>query len=267
MSDYPFGISGCFRLRDESQFMEAAILSHLPYLDEAVLVVQPSEDDTVERAERLGAEHPNKIRIAYYHWPVDWIDTPGFYEKNPDDWGHLVHLSNWALSQCRYSWIAKIEGDVICLSTFGKIVEQVKQRPDEPHYYGRVILNVAGDQCDQISLQHPRNAGWDIGVFPNSPKYRFTRKGKHVNIFIGPDRTCMGWSGLHMQRSKAPHTQRIRDTGPVVPFTVENVQEALSAFNQNMDYVGIDDPLGERCLYEKEWINHYLEGETCLIPA
>ena len=84
MSDYPFGISGCFRLRNESQFMEVAILSHLPYLDEAVLVVQPSEDDTVERAEKLAAEYPNKIRVAYYWLKVDWIDTPGFYEKDPN---------------------------------------------------------------------------------------------------------------------------------------------------------------------------------------
>ena len=29
----------------------------------------------------------------------------------------------------------------------------------------------------------------------------------------------------------------------------------------------LDDSLGEDCLYEKEWIEYYLEGETCLIPA
>jgi hypothetical protein len=263
---YPFGISGCFRLRNESQFMETAILSHLPYLDEAVLVVQPSEDDTIERAERLAAEH-EKIRVEFYPYIVDWIDTPGFYEKDPDLPGHLVHLSNWALSKCRYSWIAKTEGDVICLTAFGKIVERIHQEPDKQHYYGRVILNVAGEHCDQISLEHPRNAGWDVGVFPNQEKYKFTRKGKCENIFIGPARTCVGWSGLHMQRSKAPHTQRIRDTGPIVPFTKENTQEALRVFNQTMDYVGIDNPLGEDCLYEKDWINHYLQGETCLIPV
>jgi hypothetical protein len=246
--------------------METAILSHLPYLDEAVLVVSPSEDDTVERAERLAAEH-EKIRVEFYPYIVDWIDTPGFYEKDPDLPGHLVHLSNWALSKCRYSWIAKTEGDVICLSSFERIIEQVYKRPDELHYYGRVILNVAGELCDEISMKYPRNAGWDAGVFPNNLKYKFTRQGKFEKIFIGPDRTCMGWSGLHMKRCKDPHFQRIRDTSPNTPFTKENVQEALLAFNITMDYVGIDNPLGEDCLYEKKWINHYLQGETCLIPA
>ena len=265
MTDYPFGISGCFRLRNESQFMEVAILSHLPYLDEAVLVVQPSEDDTIMRAERLAAEH-EKIRVEFYPYIVDWIDTPGFYEKDPDQPGHLVHLSNWALSKCSYSWIAKIEGDVICLTTFGKIVERVHIEPDLKHYYGRVILNVAGEFCDQISMNHPRNAGWDIGVFPNDPKYKFTRQGKFESLYIGPDRTCMGWSGLHMKRCKAQNLQ-IGDMEPWGNFTEHRVRSALIEFNRKMDYVGIDDPLGKDCLYEKEWINHYLEGETCLIPA
>jgi hypothetical protein len=53
----PFGFSGCFRLRNESQFMETAILSHLPWLHEAVLVVQPSEDDTIEKAYRMANDH------------------------------------------------------------------------------------------------------------------------------------------------------------------------------------------------------------------
>lgn len=265
MSDYPFGISGCFRLRNESQFMETAILSHLPYLDEAVLVIQPSEDDTIERAERLASEH-EKIRVEFYPYIVDWIDTPGFYKNDPDLPGHLVHLSNWALSKCQYSWIAKIEGDVICLTTFANIVKRVHDQPDLRHYYGRVILNVAGELCDQISMKHPRNAGWDIGVFPNDPKYKFTRGGKFESLYIGPDRTCMGWSGLHMKRCKAQH-QRIREREPWADFAMLNVEEALKEFNQKMDYVGIDNPLGEDCLYEKLWINHYLQGETCPILA
>ena len=70
-----------------------------------------------------------------------------------------------------------------------------------------------------------------------------------------------------MQRCKDPYFQRIRDTGPCIPFEKWKVQAALMKFNAEMEYVGIDNPLGEDCLYEKEWINHYLEGETCLIPA
>jgi hypothetical protein len=250
----PMGISGCFRLRDESEFMEAAILSHLPYLDEAVLVVQPSMDDTVEIAERLEREHPGKVRVEYYPYEIDWIDTPGFYEKDPEKPGHLVHLSNWAFSVCNYAWIAKIEGDVIGLSSFERIVEAVRRRPERRHYYGRVVLNVAGEGLDEFSVKHPRNAGWDECVCPNDPVYSFTRQGKFESLFIGDERTCMGWSGLHMKRCKQEHVVRLREIETWAAFEPENVQAALEHFNRGMPYVGIDNPLGEACLYEKEWI-------------
>ena len=252
----PFGVSGCFRLRNEAEFMEAAILSHLPFLNEAVLVVQPSDDDTVERAHTL-AQANTKVRVYEYPHIVDWIDTPGFYENDPDQPGHWVHLSNWALTKCRYAWIAKTEGDVICLSSFERIIDRINAHPHEQHYYGRVILNVAGYDCDQISMRYPRNAGWDEAVFPNSPDYKFIRSGKFETIIPGEARTCMGWSGLHMKRCKAGNL-RIGEYEPWAAYTPENVQAALVEFNQANNYQGIDAPLGEDCLYEREWINHYL---------
>ena len=199
----PFGISGCFRLRNEAEFMERAILSHLPYLDEAVLLVQPSDDGTEEIALRLEKENP-KIKVYFYNYVVDWIDTPGFYEKDPDQPGHLVHMSNYALSLCKYSWICKVEGDVIALSTTQKIVDKIRANPDRTHYYGRVILNVAGPKCDQFSVTVPRNAGWDECFMNNDPsKFRFIRSGKWETIPMGGSASCEGWSALHMKRSKA----------------------------------------------------------------
>lgn len=255
----PMGISGCFRLRNESQFMEAAILSHLPWLDEAVLVVQPSEDDTVERAYRLRDSHPEyDIQVYEYPYEVDWIDTPGFYAKDPEQPGHWVHLSNWAMTRCKYAWICKVEGDVIALSSFEKVVRQVWARPMDRHYYGRVILNVAGEGCDEFSVKHPRNAGWDECVCPNDPQWMFTRQGKFESLYIGPDRTCMGWSGLHMKRCKDQHVERIRAYEPWARLTRQNVQAALVVFNAGMPYEGVDNPLGEDCIYEREWINYYL---------
>lgn len=255
------GISGCFRLRNEAQFMETAILSHLPYLDEAVLVVQPSEDRTVEIAYELAARFPI-VRVYEYPYEVDWIDTPGFYERNPEQPGHWVHLSNWALTRCRYAWICKVEGDVIALSSLGNLVQAVWARPDVKHYYGRVILNVAGEECNEFSVKHPRNAGWDECVCPNDPQWMFTRQGKFESLYIGPERTCYGWSGLHMKRCKGKHVQRIRSYEPWAEFTRQNVQDALANFNRGLPYEGIDNPLGEDCLYEKEWVEYYLANLT-----
>ena len=253
-----FGFSGCFRLRNESQFMEYAILSHLDWLDEAVLIVQPSEDDTVDKAHRM-AEENAKINVYGYPFECDWIDTPGFYAKDPHAPGHMVHMSNFAFTKCRYSWIVKVEGDVIATSAFGKIIDAIRLAPDQPSYYGRVVLNVAGEDCDQISYDNPRNGGWDEAVVPNNPDYHFERQGKWEvlqNPFTG---LCAGWSGLHMKRCKNGKTEGWNGEN-YVPFEREVVRDTLERFNQTMSYPAADDPLGAETIYEKEWIECYLNS-------
>jgi hypothetical protein len=256
----PFGFSGCFRLRNESQFMEAAILSHLPWLDEAVLVVQPSSDNTEELAYDLAANN-ERIKVYEYPFECDWIDTPAFYAKDPDAPGHMVHMSNWAFTRCKYSWIVKVEGDVIALSTFEDIIERIKENPCQSHYYGRVVLNIAGPECDQVSWQNPRNGGWDEAVVPNNPKYHFKRQDKWEvlqGIDPGPS---MGWSGLHMKRCKKGK-DKAWNGEQYIPLTVENVRSALAKFNKKFPYPAADDPLGRSCIYEREWIEWYLRRRS-----
>ena len=260
MSDYPFGFSGCFRLRNESQFMEWAILSHLPWLDEAVLVVQPSNDDTIEKAYRM-AEEDERIKVYEYQFECDWIDTPGFYTKDPHAPGHMVHMSNWAFSKCRYSWIVKVEGDVIATSAFADVIDRVKFEPDIPRYYGRVVLNVAGEDCDQISWDNPRNGGWDEAVVPNHPDYHFERQSKWEVLQRPGEGISMGWSGLHMKRCKANKTKGWNGE-KYVPFNVNEVRNALARFNQLMSYPAADNPLGAETIYETEWIEHYKNARS-----
>ncbi|KKW13412.1 MAG: hypothetical protein UY48_C0001G0033 [Candidatus Gottesmanbacteria bacterium GW2011_GWB1_49_7] len=254
-----FGFSGCFRLRNESQFMEAAIRSHLPWLDEAVLVVQPSKDDTTERAYRMAGED-RRIKVHEYPFECDWIDTPGFYAKDPDAPGHMVHMSNWAFTKCRYSWIVKVEGDVIATSTFADIVERVQAQPDKYIYYGRVVLNMAGEMCDMVSWDNPRNGGWDEAVVPNNPAYHFKRQDKWEVLQNPGEGISMGWSGLHMKRCKRGKTDGWNGE-TYIPFTREGVRSALAHFNRHkMSYPAADDPLGAECIYEGNWIEWYLKN-------
>jgi hypothetical protein len=233
--------------------MQQAVWSHLPYLDEAVLVVQPSEDNTVEIAYQMEADDP-RVKVFYYPFECDWIDTPGFYAKDPHQPGHLVHMSNWALSKCSYSWICKVEGDVICLPPFEKIVESVYADPLTNIYYGRVILNLAGKDCDQVSIENPRNGGWDEAVFMNNPDlWHFERVQKWETVVGHGDRLCMGWSALHMKRCKAENIGWNGET--YAPFTPESVRQVLADFNARNPYPGPDDPLGDDCLFaENEWL-------------
>jgi prenyltransferase/squalene oxidase-like repeat protein len=243
---HPFGISGCFRVRNDHEFLYEAVTSHLPYLDEAVIALQPSDEQTETVVARL--EKLDKVRVVRYPVAPTFITDPEWPDVPENSIRSFVYLSNWALSQCKYSWIARIEADVICLSSFRQVVERVRNEPDKNILYGRVILNVAGRGRDQISATVPRNGGWDECVFPNHPAYRFTRKPKYEVLANPFESECMGWSALHLKRCKRHKIGWNNES--YVPFDRENVAKALRDFNAVNAYPGPDNPEGEPCLFE-----------------
>lgn len=248
----PQGVSACIRVRNESQFMRAAVRSIVDLVDEVILCVQPSEDNTREIAIALEMEYPGKVRSYYYPLVPDWIDTKGFYEKDPDQPGHMVHMSNWALSKCSYNWILKVEGDVIALPTLKGIIEKVLSQ-NEMKYYGLVILNVAGKDMDKISWENPRNGGWDEAIFPNSPDMvRFVRRSKWEVAEPKIPSECLGWALLHLKRCKAGKDEAWNGEH-YVDFDRDTVTEALRNYNQANGYPGPDDPFGAHVLYTTEW--------------
>jgi hypothetical protein len=245
------GISGCIRVCGDPEFLRETVESHLPYLDEIVLVHQPSGDPDLclQVCEGLEKQHPN-VRLVRYPVKPYFIDTPEFKTTPDDDPKSFVYLSNWALKQCEYSWIAKIEADVIALNTFKNITDRIRTHFDDKIYYGRLILNLAGHK-DKISLENPRNGGLDEAVFPNDPRMQFYKAEKWEcldNVFIP---IVLGFSAYHMKRCKAQYAEGWNGE-TYIPFTKENVQRALLVFNQKNLYPGLDDPLGSDSLYAEE---------------
>ena len=251
IQDKPMGISGCFRVRNDHEFLYEAVASHMKYLDEAVIALQPSDKETHQVIEKLMAAYPEKVRVVNYPVAPVFITDPGWEGVDENSIMSFVYLSNWALSQCKYRWIARIEADVICCSSFQKIVDRVWEQGNDHTLYGRVILNVAGENMDQISATVPRNGGWDECVFPNLPEYHFTRRPKYEVLESPHEAICMGWSALHMKRCKSDKIGWNNET--YVPFTPESVAAALREFNKINPYPGPDNPEGESVLFETLW--------------
>jgi hypothetical protein len=251
---HPFGISGCFRLRNETEFMRAAIISHLSWLDEAVLVVQPSDDATPGLAAELMMDYPDKVRVVIYPFVPHWIDHPDFPRDPVNSIHSLVYFSNWALSQCSFSWIAKTEGDVVCLSSFGDIVKAIQADRNAVRYYGRYILNLAGSGRDEISMTKPRNHGLDEAVFNNDPNlFHFEHGGRWevVNCHAHPGWIRhMGYSAFHMKRCKARYAGGIAGE-TWASYTRQNVDKALSDYETVDRYLGPDYPPVPECLFER----------------
>jgi len=239
----PQGVSACIRVRNEAQFMERAVMSVIDMVDEVVLCTQPSDDDTLYIAAML-SHNNDKVKVHHYPAIPAWIDTPEFYAGDPDEYGHLVHMSNYALSKCSYSWILKIEGDVIALPYLADMLATVRTQTT-PVYYGIVILNVAGENMDKISLENPRNGGWDEAIFPNNPDVcKFHRSNKWEVAIPQCPRVSLGWGLLHMKRCKEGKTDGWNGE-QYIEWTQENVERALGWYNANSPYPAIDNmPLG-----------------------
>ncbi len=235
----PHGISALVRLKNDTEFVEWTILSHMEWIDEFILEVQPSDDDTEKLAESLAKRYA-KVKVIHYPFDVEWL-TPRVSELNESSIESPAYMTNWGLTHCNYSWIAKIEGDVIALPTFAMIRDLVDINPNDEKYYGRVGLNVAGKEFSQISKTFPRNAGWDESVFPNNPKFHCVTMGMWETINMNDYTNLMdnkGWSFMHMKRCKEGKAPGVNEAW--TDFTRKNVEEALVAYDDvsNSSYPG-----------------------------
>lgn len=116
------GISGFMRLRNEEDFMEKSILSHLPYLDELIIVYNRCTDNTPKLADHFARSYPDKVKVFHYEPHV----YPQGSEKHsllpPTSPNSLVRYSNFALSKTTYKIAIKIDGDNIAIP---KVIEKV----------------------------------------------------------------------------------------------------------------------------------------------
>jgi hypothetical protein len=251
-TDKPSGISGLFRLRDEEDFMVQSVESHIEHLDEAVLIVQRSVDNTEKLAYDLSAKYMKKVRVVTYPFAVYPYGSLGYTELPANSIHSLVYFTNWSITQCRFSWIAKIEGDCVALSTFATVRKQVMAFPNALAYYGRVGLNMAGRDVDHIVANYPRNGGWDVGVFNNDPMWHFIKMPKWEQINLDAHRPlakCLGFSFLHLKRCR--YKDRLPQGETAVPFNRENVRIHLEQYNRVNPYPAGDTQHGPNALFER----------------
>lgn len=239
----PHGISGMFRFKHEGEFGVHAISSHAKWLDEVVVILNLSDNETRFKVEtvkntlnRLAAYQDNFPTVRVLEYPFEIPPSKSMkHAQTPDNSIHAkAYFNNWCASNCQYSWIAKIEGDVIALSSFGKIRKRVDENPDQFMYHGRYGLNLAGLDGTMFASHFPRNAGWDEGVFNNDPdKFMYTQSPKWAVIKDFPlkPRSNVGFSFMHLKRCKKEN-QTLPERKYWEPFTKENVCKSLEAYKR-----------------------------------
>lgn len=180
------GISGFYRVKNEEEFLEASVESHIPYLDEIIIVYNDCSDKTPEIAKKLQEKYPEKIKV-YEYKPK--IFPPLSYEHiiTPANSPHsLVNYYNFALSKTTRTIAVKIDADHIAVNKkFEKVTNEIRQQNLKTmvYFYGLNIYpcEVEGqDVC--INRKRPFTYGYDCGFFPVAQNTYFIHRRKFESL-------------------------------------------------------------------------------------
>jgi glycosyltransferase involved in cell wall biosynthesis len=160
------GISGFMRLRNEADFLKLAIESHIPFLEELIIVHNRCTDNTPQIAHECQQKYPNKIKVYHYE-PFVFPQGSKEHKYLPaDSENSLVNYYNFALSKTTMSHAVKIDGDHVAIpELFEAAVNQLYKKGDKLFYCFQGI-NLWDDQgviC--VNGNRPFTGGYDIGFF------------------------------------------------------------------------------------------------------
>ena len=117
----PRRVSAMVRVKNEEEFLHAAVRSIVDSVDEVVLVDNLSTDDTPIIMAGLQAAYPQKVRLYRYPHPVARVGQET-WELVGRSRGMSPHLSGryyeWCLKRCRQPFVLKWDGDMIARPVF-----------------------------------------------------------------------------------------------------------------------------------------------------
>lgn len=114
-------VSAILRVRNEQEFIAAAVRSIAPFVDEVVILDNASTDATPEIMRALARELPH-VRTLQYPFEVARVGGENIEAVRAGEGASRRRLSsyyNWALRQCRCPFVLKWDGDMLAGDEFG----------------------------------------------------------------------------------------------------------------------------------------------------
>jgi hypothetical protein len=141
----PKQLSAMFRVRNEEEFLEAAVTSVVDVVDEVVIVDNGSTDATPRIIADLVARHPARIRTfqdphsmaRYGAESVDLLRTRTG-RRSPS---FLPTYYNWCLERCTHPYILKWDGDTVATSGFAATIERFRTSRSQVLWYSGINLH------------------------------------------------------------------------------------------------------------------------------
>lgn len=166
ISDRKPGISGFVRARNEEERLGISIESHLPFLDEIIVVYNRCTDATPEIAKDYASRYPGKVKV--YHFEPD-VYPQGSKEaiSLPINSPHsLANYYNYALCKTTKKIALKVDGDQIAIpSEYKKMINFVRKFKIFPFYYVFRGINLYRKNNEIMVQGKKQFTGVDRGFF------------------------------------------------------------------------------------------------------
>jgi len=147
------GLSAMFRIHNEEAWIEAALDSVLPWVDEAVVVLNLCTDQTAAIVSRvLLRSRPGAVRVFHYPFKLHPMG-PGHDECPADSVLACAYYYNFAQAKTTRTHVVKWDGDMVAMDFFGTEVRRLLAKGvDRIKFEGRDLV---GDDLRHIGC-HPR---------------------------------------------------------------------------------------------------------------
>lgn len=133
-------------MKNGDDFLKAAIESHLPYLDELVLVDNGSDDATWSICKEFANKYPNKIKAYQYPYDIRQVGDSKS-DSGADSVHSIAYYYNWAFSKSTYQYVMKVDDDNILIpEVWEKIRKKLESKPDSYLAYWGYNLMAKGNE-------------------------------------------------------------------------------------------------------------------------
>lgn len=180
---YNDGISGFYRVKNEENFLEKSVISHMPYLDEIIIVYNDCSDKTAEIAYKLSQKYPEKIKVYEYKPEVYPALSYKHMITNSRSVHSLANYYNFALSKITKKIAVKIDADHIPITkSFENAIKKIRNtKINTMYYFYGVNIYIRNDK-NYINKNKPFTHGLDCGFFPISEKTYFINRKKSESL-------------------------------------------------------------------------------------
>ena len=200
------GIGAFMRVKNGADFIEATIRSHMPHLDEIVVVHNQCTDATPAILARLAAEFGGRLRVFPYRPKVHAPGSEAHAREPADSPASFVNQSNYALTRTRYRAAMKLDDDHLAMDE--RLAGLTGHIRADSYHLAKVLcfsgINLARDEKGAVGVlkREPFAGAGDHFFFEVTPETRFIHHPRFEDFHHGKPRVFTDFTYWHLKYLK-----------------------------------------------------------------